>query len=227
MGDGPRLGVFGGTFDPAHLGHLAVARPVAASRRLERVLWVPAAVPPHKQGRCFASADARRRMVEAAVADHVKSELCDLELVRGGVSYTVDTLRALKAAHREWRLLLIVGDDLLGDFPSWRAPEEVLEMAELVVATRDGLASAPAMVRAGRTEFRPRTVAVTRVDVSSSGVRERVRQGKADSGMVTAQVSSIIDRLELYREPRSAQGGLWKRVRAGNGSPGRGRATWH
>lgn len=202
MGDGPRIGVFGGSFDPPHLGHLAVARTVAESLRLDRVLWVPAAIPPHKQEHCFASADARQAMVEAAVAGHAKSELCDLELVRGGVSYTVDTLRALKATHREWRFFLIVGADLLGGFPSWRAPEEVLELAELVVATRDGFPGVPATVRAGQTEFRPRTVAVPRVDVSSSVVRKRVRRGKAVSSMATTQVISIIDRLELYKGSR-------------------------
>lgn len=204
MGDGPRVGVFGGAFDPPHLGHLAVARAAAEGASLDRVLWVPAAVPPHKQGRVFASADARRRMVKAAIRDEPDFEVCDLELERGGISYTVDTLRALRSVAPEWRLFLIVGADLLPQLPSWKAPEEILELAVLVTAARGGTAPVHA---AGEMELRPQVVPMPRVDVSSSAVRKRVAERawkrvaekKSHSAMLPSQVTSIIETEGLYR----------------------------
>lgn len=196
MADGPRVGVFGGAFDPPHLGHVAVARAAAEGASLDRVLWVPAAVPPHKQGRVFAPADARRRMVEAAIRDQPDFEVCDLELERGGVSYTVDTLRALRSVAPDWRLFLIVGADLLPQFPSWKAPEEILELAVLVTAARGSTAPVHA---AGEMELRPQVVPMPRVDVSSSEARKRVAEKKSHSTMLPSQVTSIIESEGLYR----------------------------
>ena len=195
MGCRKRVGVFGGAFDPPHLGHLAVARAAAEGASLDRVLWVPAAVPPHKVGRALAPAEARRRMVEAAIRDHPGFQLCDVELRRGGVSYTVDTLRTLKEARPEWRLFLIVGADLLAEFSSWQAPEALLEAAELVAVARRG---ATLVGNSAKLKLRPRAVRMPRVDVSSSEVRRRVAEGKSHAAMLPAQVTSIIEGEGLY-----------------------------
>ncbi len=196
MDGGPRVGVFGGTFDPPHSGHLAVARAAAEGASLERVLWVPAAVPPHKPGRVFARADVRRRMVEAAIRGEPGFEVCDLELERGGISYTVDTLRALTAAHPGWQLFLIVGADLLPGFPSWKAPAVIEQLATLVAVARKG--AAPPGTTEGMKP-RPRVVLLPRVvDLSSSEVRKQVAERKAQAAMLPPQVASIIESEGLY-----------------------------
>lgn len=194
MVDRRRVGVFGGTFDPPHLGHSIVAAEVMEALGLDRVLWVPAAVPPHKRGRPVTPADVRRRMVAAAIAGHAGFELCDLEVERDGVSYTVDTLRALRAARPEWSLYLLVGADLLPGFARWKNPGAILRMAGLVAISR----GAPPP-RGHDVPGDVRVVRVTPVDISSSEVRERIAAGKSVSAMVAAQVLSLIDSERLYR----------------------------
>lgn len=195
-----------------------MAREVADAVELERVLWVPASIPPHKRHRRLTPADVRRRMVEAAIGRDPRFQLCDLELERGGVSYTVDTLRSLKAAHPEWSLVLIVGADLLAGMPAWKEPEAVAELAELVVMSRGG--------RAPGSDWRGRVVPVSRVDVSSSRVRERVRGRRAVRDMVGTHIMAIIESEGLYRQPgrpgvgadgHGIQGG---RVSSVEGDPG-------
>lgn len=192
---GRRVGVFGGTFDPPHLGHSIAAGEVADAVGLDRLLWVPARIPPHKPGRAVAPAELRRRMVEAAVDDDPRFELCNLELEREGVSYTVDTLRSLRASHPGWSLFLVLGSDLLGGFASWREPEAIAGLAELVAVRRAGAAPAPGSA----VNARVRIVQVTPVDLSSSRIRGRVARGMAVSDMVAPRVASIIERERLYR----------------------------
>ena len=195
---GRRVGVLGGTFDPPHLGHSIVAAEVMEALELDRLLWVPAGTPPHKQGRPVTAAEVRRRMVAAAIADHPGFELCDLELARGGISYTVDTLRELRSAHPGWSLFLILGADLLAGFASWRDPDAIRRMAQLVAISR----GAEAVPSGSGLREGVRTVRVERVDVSSSEVRRRVAGGKAVSTMVAAHVLSIIESERLYRTSR-------------------------
>jgi len=213
-----RVGIFGGTFDPPHLGHVVAAREVADAVDLERVLWVPAAIPPHKRHRSLTRAIVRRRMVEAAIGHDPRFELCDLELERGGVSYTVDTLRSLKAAHPEWSLVLIVGADLVAGMSAWKEPDAVAGLAELVVMSRGG--------QAPGSDCRGRVVPVTRLDVSSSRVRKRVRGRRAVRDMVGTHILSIIESEGLYRQPNRAKVGAdgqriqEDRVSSGEGDPG-------
>lgn len=192
-----RIGVFGGTFDPPHLGHATVAGEVADALALDRLLWVPASIPPHKTGRTITPGAVRRRLVEAAVAHDPRFEMCDLELERGGVSYTVDTLRRLKADHPGWSLSLVLGSDLAGGLSSWKAPRSVLELAELVVISRPGTGAGSGgdVPAAGCV----RTVQVTPVDISSSKVRERVRQRLSVRDMVSPAVLAVIETEGLYR----------------------------
>lgn len=195
---GRRVGVFGGTFDPPHLGHSVVAAEVMEALELGRLLWVPAGTPPHKQGRPVTPAEVRRRMVAAAIAGHRGFELCDLELARGGISYTVDTLRELRSVHPGWSLFLILGADLMADFASWREPGAIRRMARLVAISR----GAKALPSRNDLPAGVRTVRVTPVDISSSEIRRRVAGGKAVSTMVAAQVLSIIESERLYRTSR-------------------------
>lgn len=193
-----RTGVFGGTFDPPHLGHLIVAQDVVERLALNRMLMVPAAVPPHKPDAASTPAEARARMLEAAVGDHPRLEVSRIELERGGVSYTVDTLETLKERRPDDELFLLIGVDQLRSFATWRAPERVARLARLVVMAREGLEPGPTESLAGLVY---ETVPVTRVDVSSSQVRRRVRDGRSIRYWVNEPVRRIIEDEKLYLGP--------------------------
>ena len=199
--DRRRVGVFGGTFDPPHVGHLAVAQEVVDALQLDRLLWVPAAVPPHKADRRITQSSLRRRLVAAAIEDDPRFELCDLELKRGGKSYTVDTLREIRARHPGWSLSLVMGTDLFAGFPRWKEPRAIMELAELVVICRPGADPPGEAERKGA-----RTVRVTPLDVSSSLVRDRVGRNLAVTDMVTPRVLAIIEEEGLYGAPTAAPG---------------------
>lgn len=201
QGDRRRIGIFGGTFDPPHLGHILVAAEVAEAAQLDRVLWVPAAVPPHKVGRTITRGSLRRRLVAAAIEDHPGFALCDLELKRGGMSYTVDTLREIKAQHPEWALSLVMGTDLFAGFRKWKEPEAIVELAELIVICRPGADPPRQAERMGA-----RTVHVTPVHISSSVVRDRVGRRLAVTDMVTPAVLAIIEEEGLYGAPTAGAG---------------------
>ncbi len=200
-GDRRRVGIFGGTFDPPHVGHIVVAAEVVEAVQLDRLLWVPAAVPPHKAGRRITDAGLRRRLVAAAIEEDPRFELCDLELKRGGMSYTVDTLREITAQHPEWSLSLVMGTDLFAGFRGWKEPEAIVKLAELVVICRPGVGPPREAERVGA-----RTVHVTPVDLSSSLVRDRVARNLAVTNMVTPAVLAIIEEEGLYGAPTTGSG---------------------
>ena len=188
--------MFGGTFDPPHVGHLVVAQDLADALELDRLLMVTAARPPHRPEAEPAPAELRYRMVEAAVGDHARLEVSRMELDRAGPSYTVDTLSALRAEGAGDELFLAIGVDQLDAFLTWRAPDEIARLARIVVMAREGVGP-----RSGETEARVpwETVRVTRVDVSSTEIRERVREGRSIRYRVPEAVREIIEGERLYR----------------------------
>jgi nicotinate-nucleotide adenylyltransferase len=183
-----RLGVLGGTFDPVHNGHLAAARAAAAALRLDRVLLVPAAQPPHKAN-VHASAEQRLAMVEAAVAGDPLLAASRIELDRPGPSYTVDTLRALAP---QGELFFICGADVLAQFTAWHRWQEILRLAKLAVVSRPG-----ADVASPLPVLWVRGVVL---DISSEDIRRRVREGRPIRGLVPEAVEAIIRREGLYRD---------------------------
>jgi nicotinate-nucleotide adenylyltransferase len=195
-----RVGVFGGTFNPVHIGHLVVAEEARETLRLDFVLFVPAGDPPHKSPRGLAPAKARLEMVRRAVAGHPAFSVSDVEVRRRGRSYTVDTLEALHSAlPRRSRLFLIVGEDAAVDLPGWREPRRILELADLVVASRDG-ASPRAIERLRPLLRRGRSPVVVpvRIGVSASDVRARLSRGRSARFLVPAPVLAFIGRRRLY-----------------------------
>lgn len=195
----PRLGVFGGTFDPPHVGHVTVARKVADRLRLDRVIWVPAGAPPHKSGQPISPAPVRLEMTRAAAAGEPRFEVSELEIHRTGPSYTVDTLWELRRTYPDTDLFLILGADQIRTFDTgWREPETILELATLALMDRagdDAVAASPdlpGMERAVR-------VPVPRVDVSSTEVRALVAAGGDVSALVPAGVLVVMEREGLYR----------------------------
>jgi len=193
------VGIFGGTFDPPHLGHLIAAQDACAALSLDRLLFVPAAEPPHKDNERVTSALLRLEMLHAAIADNSTFEISTIELDRSGPSYTVDTLRQLHAERPGDRLFLLLGYDQVRAFGTWHEPEEVLRLAENVMLARIG---------GDRTNaaFVQQTVSVTRIDISSTLVRARQAAGESVRYLVPEAVAKIIEREGLYRKIASAAG---------------------
>ena len=188
-----KVGILGGTFDPPHHGHLIAAQDAIIDLELDKVIFIPAAVPPHKQRNNVTAPAVRLRMIEAATRDDGRFEVSDVELRRTGPSYTVDTLRELRAARPTDQLFLLLGVDQVREFESWREPKEVLKLAALVMLARAGIEDDD-----GR-DIVEQTVRVTRIDVSSTLVRERVRAGRPIRYLVPAAVEKIIADERLYQ----------------------------
>jgi nicotinate-nucleotide adenylyltransferase len=203
------LGVFGGTFDPIHLAHLAVAEAARDAVGLEQVLFIPAGEPPHKAGRSITAADHRLAMVRAAIDGNPAFAASRMELDRGGPSYTVDTLRDLRASrtaagHGD-RLALILSAEAFVELPTWRDPEGVLALATLVVAPRDGYPeAAPDFLErqfpgvAGEAVF----LDGPRLRLSASELRARAAAGRSLRYLVPDAVATYIGDHALYQDSR-------------------------
>jgi nicotinate-nucleotide adenylyltransferase len=188
-----RIGIFGGTFDPPHHGHLIAAADAFHALELDRLLLVPASVPPHKPATGRTSAALRLEMLRAAVAGDRRFEVDDLELRREGPSYTVDTLRELTQRFEGCELFLLIGADMARDLHTWREPAEIARLARLTVLARAGDQPQPAGGLAALS------VPVTRVDISATEVRRRVAAGEPVRYLVPDAVKQIIEREGLYR----------------------------
>jgi nicotinate-nucleotide adenylyltransferase len=195
-GGGERLGVFGGTFDPVHAGHVVVATETRAQLGLDRVLLVVAGDPWQKRGRVVASATDRLALTEIAV-EHVEGvEASAIEIERGEASVTADTLEALTAPGRE--LFLVLGADAVANMPTWRRLQETRELATVVVVERAGDVHSEPPGPGWRVE----RVAIPRLDISSTDLRDRLHEGRPVDGLVPESVVREIARRGLYTDPR-------------------------
>ncbi len=192
-----RLGIFGGTFDPPHVGHLLAATDALEQLRLDLVLMVPAATQPLKAGQGAAPPEQRLAMVRLMVRGDPRFDVSDVEVLRAGLSFTVDTLRHIAASHPSAERYLLLGADALSLFGQWREPERIVELARLAILERAGepLHPLPPGIDPGRIE----RLATRRVDISSTEIRERVRLGRSIRGFVTDAVADVIARDGLYR----------------------------
>jgi nicotinate-nucleotide adenylyltransferase len=184
------LGLFGGTFDPPHLGHLIVAQDVVEALGLDRLLFVPAGLPPHKTDRKISPAPLRLEMVRAIIAGNEAFGVSEVELGRSGPSYTVDTLGHYRDLHPDAEMFFVLGADQAAAFDTWQEPDRVASLATLVVMARAGT-DAPAGGFA--------SVPVTRVDISATEIRRRVRENRPIRYLVSESVRKIIDSHRLYR----------------------------
>lgn len=197
-----RVGVFGGSFNPPHVGHLAVAEAAAEAARLDRVLWMPAATPPHKRDDpSLASADDRLAMVRLATAGNDRFEVSDAEVAREGVSFTVDTLRALAAEHPGDAWHLILGGDSLAAFPSWREPEAIVALARLLVYARPGAPLDVPPALAPHVDL----IDGPMLDLSSTALRARIGAGRSVRYLVPDAVRAYVDAHRLYRPAGGAK----------------------
>lgn len=192
-----RIGIFGGSFDPPHVGHLLAASDAAEALGLDRLVFVPAHVSPFKDGVTRTSAADRLAMVRLLVGDDPRFAVDPIEIDREGLSYTVDTLAAYADRHPDAELVLLVGEDVLAGFLQWRDPERIRRLARLAVLRRStaGELELPEPLRADP----PVMLQTRRIDVSSTEVRQRARAGRSLRGFVPEAVATYVERGRLYR----------------------------
>lgn len=202
---GRKLGVFGGTFDPIHVGHLIHAEHCRDQLDLDAVLFVPASLPPHKPADSITDGRHRLDMIRLAIAGNVGFEARDLELQRGGVSFTVQTLDSIHEQHVDAELYFLMGADSLADFHNWRQPERIVELARLAIARRsvsesdDRANRAWPAVPAALPDDRIVEISSPMVAISSSQIRKRVAEGRSIRYLVPAAVEAYIHAHGLYR----------------------------
>jgi len=185
-----RLGVFGGSFNPPHVGHFLIASDAFEALGLDKLLIVPAAANPLKGEDSAAQASDRLRMAELTFAGDARFEVSSMEIERGGLSYTVDTLEALASQHAGAELVLLLGMDAIRTMEKWKRPERIRELARLAVLTRGG--ETPPLPDG--TE----AVTTRRIDVSSTEIRARVAAGLPIKGFVFDSVEKFISTAKLY-----------------------------
>ncbi|MBR5259638.1 MAG: nicotinate-nucleotide adenylyltransferase [Eggerthellaceae bacterium] len=193
-----RLGLMGGTFDPIHVGHIACAQAACEACGIDEVLFIPASVPNFKRGRRLAPAETRLAWCEASLREHAHFHACDIEIKRDGITYTVDTLRQLRALYAsDVELCFILGADSAASLPRWYASEELAELATFVAVSRPGQALdeevRSSLEAAG---FRVEYAEGLMVDVSSSDIRGRIASGESIEGLVPEAI-----RLQVESEP--------------------------
>ena len=197
------VGILGGTFDPIHHGHLAVAEDAREALGVDRVLFVPSATPPHKPGRPVTAAVDRLAMVRLAVADNPAFAVSEVEVARGGASYTVDTLAELRDAGIEdpW---FILSTEALEGFPTWREPDRILDLCRLAVVPRPGHDAVDAAWFAERFPGRDERVRFLEgplLPISGSVVRRRAAAGRSVRYLVPDAVARYLADRRLYLEP--------------------------
>ncbi len=197
MSDSQRIGVLGGTFDPVHSGHIAIARAAREHAALDRVLFVVSARPPHKRSGPYASSEDRYAMVQAALEGEPGTAPSRLELDRDGPSYTVDTLKELDALCPGADLYLILGMDSLCDLPKWRDTRGILRRARLLVVPRPGKWACPRELE-DRFELLP----MEEMDISSTQIRRRIHDGTSIDGLVPPAVEQMIRQQGIYDTSR-------------------------
>jgi nicotinate-nucleotide adenylyltransferase len=196
MTEGQRLGIFGGTFDPIHVGHLVAAINAKHAVGLDRVVLMVANVPWQKTGtRVVSSAEDRLALVEAAVGDVPGLEASDMEIARGGVSYTADTLASMQSAAPDDELFLIVGWDVAGVLRSWERYEEVKALATLVVVNRPGAGRPVELEKDG---WRVVEVTVPNLEISSTDLRARAADGRPLDYLIPEDAVRCIRQRRMY-----------------------------
>ena len=188
------IGVFGGTFDPPHNGHLIIGGYVRQVLALEKVVFVPSLISPHKQERAAAPGEERLAMLRLAVEGMEGFEVSDMEIARGGVSYTVETLGEFHKMQPGCNLSLIIGSDNYREFDSWKDPGKILSLAHLVVMSRPG-----AEPLEPGDNLRLQSIAVPEIRISSTDIRERIRRGVSIRFLVPEKVEEYIISNGLYR----------------------------
>jgi nicotinate-nucleotide adenylyltransferase len=194
-----KIGILGGTFDPPHYGHLRVAEAAIESLQLDEIILLPASTNPFKQGRRATPAKQRLEMTQLLTKHHPKIAISDMEMTRGGVSYTVDTLGELQMVHpgEYW---FILGADSLKSFPDWKNPHRILRLCRLAAAVRPP-ATKEEMLRGFPSEFIDKLdwLEIEPTDISSTQIREKIVKGHSIDRLTTPEVVDYIKKNKLYK----------------------------
>ncbi len=193
-----KICLFGGTFDPPHIGHLIIAESIKETHNFDKMFFIPSFLPPHKQDELVSSVNDRFKMLRLALEGNENFEISDIEIKRGGVSYTIQTIREIKSKYHLGRedIYFLLGSDSLLEFHTWKNPEDILNECHILVALRP--------------EFQPSLISskilsqiqfanISQIDISSSQIRRRVRMGQTIRYMVPDIVFSYIEENNLYR----------------------------
>jgi len=196
-----RVGLLGGTFDPVHFGHLRLAEEAREAAQLDQVLFIPAARSPFKPDHPLTDARHRYAMLQLAISTNPAFAVSDIELQRGGISYTIDTLRQLSGQMPDAQLFLIMGLDSLGEFPNWREPLQIVQLCSLLVGMRPGYEAAPILAclpEAIRAAVR--LIPSVPLDISATQLRTFAREGRTLRYLMPDNVIEYIENHQLYKE---------------------------
>ncbi len=197
-----RIGVFGGTFNPPHIGHLLLATEAKDLAELDKIMFMPCANPPHKPNLRIPDGEHRLKMVELSIEDNPDFEVSDMEVQAGGKSYTAKTLERLQQMYPDDTLCFIVGADSLCEMESWFCPSEIFKRAELVVACRGGMKEAELNVAIDfykqKYNARIRKIDMNIIEMSSSDIRKRIQTGKSVRYMMTDKTIEYIRQTGIY-----------------------------
>ena len=189
--------LFGGTFDPPHFGHLIVAQTIFEAEHFDKIVFIPAHIPPHKKGQKISSLELRLEMLKIAIKDNPNFEISDIEIKRGGVSYSLETIRDYKDQTELSRdeLFYLIGSDSLKLFYAWENPKAILKECQLIVAIRPGFrpSDIPNWILA-KVQF----ANIPRIEISSSQIRARWIEDKTIRYMVTQPVWKFINENNIY-----------------------------
>jgi nicotinate-nucleotide adenylyltransferase len=196
-----RIGLLGGTFNPPHLGHLVCAQEAYLQLELDRVLVLPAHVPPHKAVDDEPGVEHRVELCRQAIAGDDRFEICELEVKRPGPSYTVDTLEELHSKVSDSEFFLILGADVAVGFGDWKEPDRILSLAQVAVAERPGTdrAEVERALKPRSGDGRVRFFDMPEIGISSTMLRERIRAGQSTRYLTPQRVRDYIDQHGLYR----------------------------
>ena len=197
-----RLGLFGGTFDPIHIGHLVVAQVALEEAQLDRVLFIPAGVNPFKVGRKATSGDHRLEMVRLAIEEHPQFMVTDWEVLREGPSFTVDTLEYIHGQHPDAELFFIIGADNLQLLPKWKSVDRIVELATILALTRPGVdlktSACTVLALYPHISQRIRYVDMPGLEISSTWIRERLVKNRPVDHLLPPSVIRYSEENKLY-----------------------------
>jgi nicotinate-nucleotide adenylyltransferase len=191
-----KIGILGGTFDPIHLGHLILAEQMAGKFRLDEVIFIPSASPPHKDNKKVSSAKDRFKMTELAIENNPLFSISDIELKRKGKSYTVITVHELKKLYPQSELFLLCGSDVLDEIKTWKKPDEIYRLIKVIIGVRPGYNK---IKKDNKYAKKSIIEEMNGLEVSSTEIRERVKKGKSIRYLVPAKVEEFIRAKGLYR----------------------------
>lgn len=190
-----KICLFGGTFDPPHIGHLLIAQTICEAESFDKILFIPVNIPPHKSVNTLL--EDRLNMLEIAIDDNPNFEISEIEIKRGGVSYTIDTIRTIKKQYNisSNKISYLIGSDSLLNFHNWKDPEKILEECQIIVAIRPGFrpSDIPAWIL-HKIQF----ANIPRFEISSTNIRSRWIEGKTIRYLVTLPVWEYINKNKIY-----------------------------